>query len=269
MHFLLLPLAILIFLFVYIRYLERVAVFFPDRVLEQEPASVGLACEEAFIPTADGETLYGWWFSHEKPRATLLFFHGNAGNISHRLGKVVFFHDQGFQVLLVDYRGYGRSTGRPTEKGIYADAEAVWRYATEERNIKPKDLIAYGASLGGAVAVDLASRKEVGGLIVDSTFSSAKDMARMMFPWAPTWLMSVEFHSVQKIKKVHVPKMIFHSEEDETVPYALGQKLFEAAGEPKFFVTTSGGHNDEHVLSREVFEKNMEAFMDVLQAAHD
>ena len=148
----------------------------PSRKVEATPANIGLAFEPLSIATADGETLDAWFIPAEEPRGTLLFFHGNAGNISHRLDSIALFHRLGLNVLIFDYRGYGRSTGSPSESGLYKDAEAVWQYLTEERRMLADNIVLFGRSLGGAVAVWLADRVKPAGLIVESSFTSVPDL---------------------------------------------------------------------------------------------
>jgi len=143
MNYLVFLFLLLFLIFFYIRYLEKTTVFFPDRNIEQDPGSVGLEYEELSITTSDQEVLYAWWIPQREAKYTILFFHGNAGNISHRLEKIAFFHELGFNVLIMDYRGYSKSTGSPTEKGIYLDAQATWEYLTHQKNIAPKDIILY------------------------------------------------------------------------------------------------------------------------------
>ena len=260
---------LIVFLVLYIRYLEKTTVFYPDRNIEQDPSSIGLEFEEVMVTTSDGQVLYPWWIPKANATQTLLFFHGNAGNISHRLEKISFFHEMGVNIFIVDYRGFGKSTGSPTEKGVFMDAQAAYDYLTQQKNISAQSIVVYGASLGGAISIDLVSKNEVAGLITDSTFTSAVDMAKLMFPWAPSALLSVKFDSIGKIQNIHVPKLMFHSTDDATIPYALGQKLYDVAPEPKTFVTTVGGHNDEHIVSRELLEENVLTFLNTLKSHHE
>ncbi|MCH6572947.1 MAG: alpha/beta fold hydrolase, partial [Proteobacteria bacterium] len=152
-------------------------IFFPYATLDQTPADWGLAYEEVFLDTEDGVRLHGWYIPRHGSKQTLLFFHGNAGNISHRGASVEIFHRLGLNVFIFDYRGYGMSQGKPVENGLYKDARAAWRYLTKERGFDQEDIILFGRSLGGAVAAELAAEIQPGGLILESTFSSAKDVA--------------------------------------------------------------------------------------------
>jgi len=238
----------------------------PSRVVAATPADIGLAFDPLSIDTADtadGETLDGWYVPAKTPRGTLLFFHGNAGNISHRLDSIAIFHRLGLNVLIFDYRGYGRSTGKPSEQGTYRDAEAAWRHLVGQRGIPSREILLFGRSLGGAVATWLATRVEPAGLIVESSFSSVPDMAAELYPWLPVrWLARISYDSKVRIGEVQVPVLIVHSAEDEIIPFHHGQALFEAATEPKTMLEISGGHNDGFLVSREKYQLEIYRFLD-------
>jgi len=237
----------------------------PSRAVAATPADIGLAFDPLSIETADGETLDGWYVSAKNPRGTLLFFHGNAGNIAHRLDSIAIFHGLGLNVLIFDYRGYGRSTGKPSEQGTYRDAESAWRYLVEQRGIPAGEILLFGRSLGGAVATCLATRVEPAGLIVESSFSSVPDMAGELYPWLPVrWLARISYDSKGRIGEVQAPVLIVHSAEDEIIPFHHGQALFEAATEPKTMLKISGGHNEGFLLSRESYQRGIQAFLDMV-----
>ena len=184
----------------------------PGRTLEATPAVIGMDYEEINLDTTDGEHLHAWYIPHSQARATLLFAHGNAGNISHRLDSIQVFHDLGLNVLIFDYRGYGQSTGKPGENGTYRDAEAAWAYLTETRGIDPGKIILFGRSLGAAVIADLATRTEPAGVILESAFLSVPDMAATIYPWLPVrWLASYRYDNGDKVTRITQPLLIIHS----------------------------------------------------------
>ena len=241
--------------------------YLPDiqgRELTASPDAVGLAWEEVNLETSDGVRLHGWFVPAASSRA-LLYFHGNAGNISHRLQSIREFHDLGLSVFIVDYRGYGRSGGTSTEKGLYRDAEAAWRYLTEARNIAPKDIILFGRSLGGSVASWLAMREDAGALIVDSAFTSVPDIGQEAYPWLPVRLLSRFRHATREyVASSKCPVLVVHSRDDEIVPFHHGEAIFSAASEPKTFLEIRGGHNDAHARSAETYRDGIRQFLNSL-----
>lgn len=248
--------ALLLYLF------QSSLVYFPTRVLAATPAAVDLAFEDVSFTTADGVTLHGWFVPAPSPRATLLFFHGNAGNISHRLESLLIFHRLGISVFIVDYRGYGRSGGEPTEQGTYQDAVASWRYLTEDRGISAGDIIVFGRSLGGAVAAWLAAQVHPAALIVESSFTSVPDLAAKIYPFLPVRFLSrFEYDTRSAVARAPCPVLVVHSLDDEIVPFDHGNLIFEGAREPKALLTIRGGHNDGFLLSGEVYLEGLRAFL--------
>lgn len=238
---------------------EESMIFFP----EPDPSGfwdvgavssgTGTVVEECFFPTTDGERLHGWWCRPENPSAAtsvttemvLLWFHGNAGNLSQRAGLMLELAGIPAQVFIVDYRGYGRSTGRPNEKGLYRDARAAWRYLREEGGVDADRIVILGKSLGGAVAVDLAAEVEPAGLIVESSFTSVPEMAAHHYPFIPRWLVRTKMDSQSKIGGVDCPVLVIHSPADEVVPFVHGERLFQAAvGDKRFLEVPGAGHNE-------------------------
>lgn len=252
---------IFVLFIVFIRYLERTSVFYPDQILTTTPRDLGLPYEDVFIQTQDHVMIHGWLIKSPSAKSTLIFFHGNAGNIGDRLGKIDLFHKIGLNVLIIDYRGYGKSEGRPTEQGIYQDATAAYDYLISRSDMKGQNFISYGASLGGAVAVDLAIKRALSCLIVDSTFSSAADMAKRIYPFIPSFFIQTKMDSIGKIKNITVPKLFIHSVEDQLVPIALGKKLYDAAPGPKEFIEIIGDHNDGYFQDQEKIKNRMTAFL--------
>jgi fermentation-respiration switch protein FrsA (DUF1100 family) len=252
---------------VYVRFLEATAVFVPSRRLMALPSDVGLIYEDVFLNTQDRVLIHGWFIpvsqsaSPQGMPPTMIYLHGNAGNVGDRLEKITMFHRIGVNVLIVDYRGYGRSQGSPTEEGMYLDAQAAYDYLLSRQDIDPTKIIVYGSSLGGAAAVDLAARRAVSAMILDSTFTSAIDMAKVILPVVPTFLLKIRLDSMSKIKNIQVPKLIIHSRDDETVPFALGRKLYDNAARPKEFLEILGLHNEGHIFSRQVYIVGIERFI--------
>ena len=220
-------------------------IYMPSREMRQDPGSLGLEFEELTLTASDGVKIFGWYIPAKADKGTVIFCHGNAGNISGRLPTIGLFHAIGMNVMIFDYRGYGRSEGSPGEAGTYRDASAAWDYVTAVRGEKPERIIVFGRSLGGAIAAHLAETKKPAGLILESTFTSVPDMARKMYPVYPTRLLSrVKYDTLKRIDGLECPIMILHSVDDEMIPYEHGRKLFGAAPEPKRFVEMQGSHNE-------------------------
>ena len=243
------------------RYTEKRNIYFPTAEIDSTPTEIGLRYESVSFRTADNVRLHGWFVPCENARFTLIFLHGNGGNISHRLAKVSLFHKLGLNVFIFDYRGYGKSRGTPSEKGLYRDADAAYEYLVAARGIPKKDMILYGESLGGAVAIDLAKREEVRALITEETFTSIPEMSKIVYPFIPSFIISTQFDSVSKIKDVSCPKLIIHSEDDEIVPFYLGKRLFDAAAEPKIFYRTRGAHNTAFFDSEKGLAERLKSFL--------
>ena len=230
--------------------------FYPLSRLDGTPANWGLDYEDVSLQTADGISLHGWYVPAAEAEQVLLFFHGNAGNISHRRESLAVFHRLGLNVLMVDYRGYGQSEGSPSEVGLYRDAEAAWSYLINERGFAANDVVIFGRSLGGAVAADLASNVSARGLILESTLSSSRDFAHLVFPVLSRLVfMRFDFANATKMPRVNMPVLVLHSPDDEIMPFELGERVFEAANEPKSFVRMRGGHNDGFVVSQPEYER--------------
>jgi len=235
----------------------------PGRALDATPAAIGLEYADARIDTADGERLHGWLVPAADARGTLLFFHGNAGNISHRLDSLRMFNRLGLDVLMVDYRGYGQSSGEPSEAGTYRDARAAWDWLLA-RGVAPERIVVFGRSLGGAVGARLASRPGVrpAGVIVESSFTSGADMARRLYPWLPARLITRLKYPVREyVAALESPLMIIHSRDDEIIPFDMGRALFDAAPEPKTFFELRGDHNAGFWLSRDTYVPALDAFL--------
>ena len=246
-----------------LRAFERTNVYIPSRNLEAKPSDMGLSYEDVVLTTEDMVSLHAWWVPSDKPVATLLFCHGNAGNISHRLESIRIFHELDLNVLIFDYRGYGRSTGRPSEEGTYRDARAAYAHA---RSIG-HPVVIFGRSLGGAIAIDLASRvDDAAALIVESSFTSTVAVGKDIYPFLPvTWIVTILYDSISKIPAVRCPVLVIHSPDDDIIPYHHGRELFEAAPETKHFLEISGDHNGGFFDSGSVYTDGIRRFLaDVL-----
>lgn len=243
---------------------ESSFLYFPIRQLEARPEDFGLASEELRLATPDGTRLYGW---HVRGRGelALLYFHGNGGNISHRLDRTKPLIEQlGLDVFLVDYRGYGASGGKPSEKGLYEDAETVWRAATD-RGFEKSRIVLFGESLGCAVAVELALRHPCRAVILETPFLSVPAMARAHYPFVPRFLIRSRYDNEAKIAAVAPPKLIVEAERDEIVPPGHARRLFELAREPKVFYSIRGaGHNDTYIVGGSSY---LEVWREFLAAA--
>lgn len=234
-------------LFVLARYLENASAFFPSREIAIDPCELGLPWEDVYFKTKDRLMLNGWFFKHPDAPSALLFAHGNAGNIGDRTEKIKFFYDLGLDVMIFDYRGYGKSEGRPSEKGIYLDAQGAWDYLQSRGDVNMNNVLFYGESLGGAVVIDLALNRKTSLLVADSTFTRAEDMRKIYYPFVPPFFLGLAFNSLDKVRRLNVPKLFIHSPGDEIVPFGVGRKLFDAAAQPKEFLKIHGGHNEASI----------------------
>jgi len=250
--------------------------YLPDaagRGLVATPGTIGLDYEDVHLSTEDGVPLHGWLVPAPQPisgspGATLLFFHGNAGNISHRLDSLRIFADLGLDVFILDYRGYGLSGGDPTERGTYRDATAAWRWLTEVRGLDPGRIVVFGRSLGAAVALELATRVEPAGVILESAFISVPELGAEMYPWLPVRLLArYRYDNLGRIASLRAPLLVVHSRGDEIVPFRHGQALFDAAPPPKRFLELQGGHNDGFLASGAHYRRGLAEFLERLELA--
>ena len=237
-------------------------IYHPDRDMRGAPSNQGLRYEPVDLETKDGMTLSGWWIPVCKQRGVVLFCHGNAGNIFHRLDSLLIFNRLGLSTFIFDYRGYGKSDGRPSESGTYLDAEAGWHYLVQTRKIPPEHIIIFGRSLGGSIAAWLAQEHYPRMLIIESSFTSLRDMVKDRFPWFPARLVrNYQYHTSQHLQKAQCPVLIIHSRDDELIPFRQGQELYEAAKEPKEFLEISGSHNRGFMDSLTQYELALDIFI--------
>jgi fermentation-respiration switch protein FrsA (DUF1100 family) len=240
--------------------MEKRSLFYPAKEIEYLPRDFKMDFEDVSFKAPDNLELNGWFVPAKDAAYTILFCHGNAGNISHRLEKLRFFQELGCNVFIFDYRGYGRSKGAPSEKGLYNDVQGAYNYLLSRR-IAPQQIIGYGESIGGAVIIDLASKHRLAALIIDSAISNAKDMVRTLYPFLPYWVFSSRWDSLSKIRLITAPKLMIHSINDEIVPFKLGSKLFESALQPKEFLQIRGGHNSCFFESEDILNKKIADFL--------
>ena len=228
----------------------------PSRGYDYAPADYGLAYEEVSLSTPDGVMLAGWYVPAEGTERTILFCHGNAGNISHRLDTLKMFHELGLNCLIVDYRGYGKSTGRPTEMGTKIDILAGFQWLIEEKGTRSEEIILFGRSLGGSIAAMIAKDVDPGGLVLESVFTSFDDVGAHYYPWLPVRLFSrFNYNTVEAVKQVTCPVLVIHSPDDEIIPYKFGQEVFAAANEPKQFAELKGTHNEGFYDNGDLYKK--------------
>ncbi|MCG6663361.1 alpha/beta hydrolase [Halomonas kenyensis] len=250
--------------------------FFQDRLLYlphvgrehvATPADRGLGWQQVDLITEDGLALDAWWIPAEDPRGSLLFFHGNAGNISHRLDSIQQFHRLGLSVLIVDYRGYGRSEGRPSEEGTAEDARTAWRWLTEQAEASPGEIVLFGRSLGAAVAAELAASLapdvEPAALILESPFRSVPALGQQLYPFLPVrWLATLDYPTERYVSEISAPILVIHSRDDEIIPYSEGEAVFQAAGEPREMLTIQGGHNTGFIDSEPDYSAGIDRFLE-------
>jgi uncharacterized protein len=268
MSYLLTILAGLALLTLWLIWNEPRMIYYPDRTLELTPDRVGLAYEDVWLTTTDNIRIHGWFLPAQRgsgPGAAtpvILFFHGNAGNISHRFDKLEILHNLGAAVLILDYRGYGQSAGKPNEAGTYADARAAYDHLTKTLNREPRTVIVYGESLGSAVAVDLASKVPTGGVIIEEAFTSIPDVGQKMYPFLPVrWFVRNKYDTLAKIDRINAPLLMLHSRQDEFFPWRHAEHLYAAARDPKRLVELRGSHNDAFAVSGDAYRAALRDFL--------
>ena len=242
--------------------LQARLVYYPSRGLVQTPDAIGLSYEDVIFTSSDGVRLSGWLVPAKQPRAVLLLCHGNAGNISHRLDTIEIFHRLGLSTFIFDYRGYGESGGKPGERGTYLDALAAWEWLVNERNVPPDSIVIMGRSLGGPVAAWIAKEHTPKALIVESSFSSIRDLAADLYSWLPArYLSRFTYSTKDYLEEITCPVLVIHSPDDDVIPYRHGQLLFDSAREPKEFLRISGTHNDGFLLSGKRYVEGLDRFI--------
>jgi fermentation-respiration switch protein FrsA (DUF1100 family) len=242
---------------------EKGIVFFPDPYLVGTPADYGLTYEEVFFFTQDKVRLHGWWVPREGS-PTLLWFHGNAGNISHRLENIKLLHDlTQVQVFIFDYREYGKSQGHISREGTFKDALAAYRYVAESRGVPGGDVVLFGRSLGTALATDLALTHPCRCVILESPFTNSQEMAKLYAPFMFDWRPKVPYDNIGKIGQVKVPVMVVHGAHDEIIPVDMGRRVFGAAPEPKeLYIIPNAHHNDTYDVGGPQYFARLKAFIE-------
>jgi fermentation-respiration switch protein FrsA (DUF1100 family) len=253
-----------------LRWFEHSQVYHPNRDLTATGAELGRPFENVLFQAGDGVALHGWFFpantNSVRAHLAVLLCHGNAGNISHRLQTCATLLATGVNVFVFDYRGYGRSQGRPSEEGTYRDAQAAYQWL-RQRGFAGANIVAFGESLGGGVAAELAVREPVGGLVLQSTFTSIRDVGAELFPWLPVrWLSRIHYDTRSKLPRLRVPVLVMHSPADELVGIHHGRANFSAANEPKLFWELRGDHNDP-LADPQHFTAGLEKFLGLVKGA--
>jgi hypothetical protein len=242
-------------------WLNNRLVFAPQRQWDATPADDNLPYEDVTLVTADGLKLHAWHVPAKDAAGTVLFCHGNAGNVSHRIETISVLHELGMNVLVFDYRGYGKSEGRPTEAGTYLDAEAAWAHLVEARREKPERIVIHGRSLGGAVAARLAMGRTPAGLIVESSFHDITELGAELFRWLPVrWLSRMKYRTAEYVKGARCPVMVIHSRDDDMIAPHHGRKIFDAAPQPKRLLEIHGGHNSAFLDSADIYNPALRQF---------
>ena len=244
-------------------------IYFPASEIVATPDQIGLSYKSVSFKAPDGVKLSGWFIPADSPRGVVIFCHGNAGNISHRLESIEIFHRLRLSTFIFDYRGYGTSEGTPSEEGSYLDVKGAWNYLIEHEGLAPSDIILFGRSLGGAVAAWLAGQYLPKALIIESTFTSAPDLAGELYFYLPVKLLCrYKYNALAAVREVQCPVLIVHSQEDEIVPFRHGRKLFDAANDPRAFLEIAGSHNDGFITSSSVYLNGLKAFIDKFSNEH-
>jgi len=233
----------------------------PGRALDATPGDIGLDYQDVSLTTSDNERLHGWYVPATNSRGTLLFFHGNAGNISHRLDSIKIFHELGLDTLIIDYRGYGLSTGKASEQGTYLDAQAAWDYLVNTRGIPADKIIIFGRSLGGAIGAWLGVQHTPAAVIIESSFSSGVDIARRLYPFLPVHLITrLRYPVADYASQLNCPVLVIHSRHDEIIPFTMGQAIYAAVKQEKKFLELRGDHNNGFLISQREYVAGLNDF---------
>ena len=247
-------------------FMQPTFLYSPVKEIPYTPDELGLDFEEVAFKSSDGLQLSGWYIPAENSEFTVLFCHGNGGNMVHRLDSINIFYNLGLNCFIFDYRGYGNSEGKPSEEGTYLDARAAYKWLTKKKKISPDNIIVFGRSLGGSIAAHLVRKVKVKALVIESTFTSYVDIGKKFYPYMPVrWFARFSYKTIDYIKEVRCPVMLIYSRNDEIVPYKFGLELYEAANEPKEFIEIFGGHNDCFLASGEIYTEVWEKWLKFLK----
>ena len=237
-------------------------IYFPYTNIDRDPQSIGLEYESIILKSSDETELHAWYIPKKGAKITLLFLHGNAGNISHRLDSIKIFNSLGMNVFIFDYRGYGHSKGSANEQNTYDDAKSAWDYLLKNKNLKAEDIIIFGRSLGGAIATNLGHTLKPKGIILESTFTSVKEFASDVYPFLPKFLIHFNYETTKYLKDINYPVLVIHSEDDDIIPFKHGEAVFKSANEPKTFVKIRGDHNSGFFLSYDIYVAALKNFLE-------
>ena len=264
---------IILFIMIFPKFIEKGLIFHPGKSNDTAtPDIYGIEYDDVIFRTEDGLNLHGWFVPGKKSSPdedlhTLLWFHGNAGNINHRLGNIKMLHERvPVNVFIIDYRQYGRSEGKISEKGTYIDARAALAYLHSRKEINREKIIFFGRSLGSAVAVELALNEKCRALILETPFTSILEMGKKLYPFLPvSLLLKTKYDSLAKIRNIKVPILVMHGDKDDLVPFEHGKRLYDMANEPKEFYTIPGaGHNDTHIVGGDEYFDVIKRFVNKL-----
>jgi len=261
---------LLFFLFIcyafYLYFNQSKYVYFPLKNIIATPMAAGFFYEDLMLKTEDGIKISAWYVPHENETATILFLHGNGGNMSHNIDFIEMFYKLKFSTFIIDYRGYGKSEGTPDEEGTYLDAEVSWNYLVEEKKINPSDIVVYGRSLGGAIGAKLSEKNKTLAVILDSTFTSIKEIGAKQYPFLPVRkFFKFEYSTIKYLKNLKSPVLVIHSIEDRYIPFSHAQKLYEAAPGIKELMEVRGDHNSNFIISRKEYEESIYNFIDKIK----
>ena len=247
-------------------FMQSSFLYSPVRPVPYNPGDINLPFENVVFETKDRLKLAAWFIPAENAAFTVLFCHGNGGNMTHRLDTINILNELGLNCFIFDYRGYGASEGKPSEAGTYCDVEAAYKWLTKKKNIHPENIILFGRSLGGSIAAYLATKVEAKALIIESSFTSYVDIGKKFYPYMPVRLAAIyNYPTIDYVRNVHMPVMIIHSRNDEVIPFEFGLRLYDAANEPKEFIEISGSHNDGFLFSGQIYRNAWSSWLDFLK----
>ena len=236
--------------------------YFPEKDMVFTPKHFQMDYENINFTTKDNTKLHGWFIEAPNPKYVVLFCHGNAGNISHRIDTIASFYKWGLSTFIFDYRGYGKSKGVPNEKGTYQDIQAAWNYLIKQKKLNPKEIIIAGRSLGGSIAAWLACRVKPKMVVLESTFTSLPKLGQQIYPYFPVkYITRLRYNTKKSVKNIKVPILIIHSNTDELIPFNHGRELFKSANAPKEFLKIYGGHGDGFMVSKDIYSKKWKEFI--------
>jgi len=246
-------------------YMQPKFLYRPVKEICYAPGELDMDFEDVVFESEDGVELSGWYIPADDSQFTVLFCHGNGGNMTHRLDSINIFHNLGLSCFIFDYRGYGNSAGKPSEEGTYLDVRAAYEWLIGKKKIQAESIVFFGRSLGGSVAAQLATEVEARGLVLESSFTSYVDIGKRFYPYMPVrWFARFGYRTIDYIRDVHCPVLLVHSRNDEIVPFELGLALYEAANEPKELVEILGSHNDGFLVSAEVYKEAWTKWLEFL-----